>query len=448
MQKIDAAQVVDESKFNRFHLKVLLWCAFILWCDGYDLAVFGSVIPSLTEEWSLAPGTAGFIGSLTLVGALIGAFSCGILADKLGRKKVVIFCFILFNFMTLLTGFAQGPIDFAIYRFIGGLGLGGIMPIVVALTSEYSPKSIRTMLVGVMCAGFSIGGVTIALLGIYIIPNIGWEWMFFIGGLPLLAVPFIMKSLPESLNFLVAKGDLEAVRKILTDLSPSYTPQKDETYEIVLPKPGLPVAKLFEERRGISTVLFWIATAMALLMLYGLSTWLPQLMVEAGYPLTSSLMFLFALNFGAILGQIGGGWLADRKGSKGILVSFFAGGAFCLVILGFQPGTIILYALVALAGAGSTGTQVINNAYITMYYPAYVRSTGIGSALGIGRVGAIIGPMMGGILLEWGLPTHLNFIGFAIPGFIAAAAIWFVQEKYSDLSTQNINNQYYAESAK
>ena len=206
MRKIDVAKVVDESKFSAFQLSVVAWCGFILLCDGYDMVVFGSVIPSLSAEWGLTSSMAGFIGSLTLFGSLIGCLVCGILADKWGRKKVIINCFTLFVFFTFLTGFAQGPTDFAIYRFIAGLGLGGLPPLVIALTSEYAPKAKKSMLVGLMSTGFSVGGIMVALLGISIIPTIGWKWMFLIGGLPLLALPFMIKFLPESLAFLVAKG--------------------------------------------------------------------------------------------------------------------------------------------------------------------------------------------------------------------------------------------------
>ena len=432
MRKIDVAKVVDESKFSAFQLSVVAWCGFILLCDGYDMVVFGSVIPSLSAEWGLTSSMAGFIGSLTLFGSLIGCLVCGILADKWGRKKVIINCFTLFVFFTFLTGFAQGPTDFAIYRFIAGLGLGGLPPLVIALTSEYSPKAKKSMLVGLMSTGFSVGGITVALLGISIIPTIGWKWMFLIGGLPLLALPFMMKFLPESLAFLVAKGEDQKVRSILSKIDSSYVPKKDDVFEVHLPKTGMPVAKLFDERRGLSTIMFWITSAMVLLMVYGLGTWLPQLMVQAGYPLQSSLMFLFALNIGAIFGQIGGGWLADRSGSKKVMIGMFVLGAICLALLGFKPGAIILYLLVAIAGACSTGTGCVNNAYASNFYPTHIRSTGIGWSLGIGRFGAVAGPALGGILLELSLPTHMNFLSFAIPPLIAAIAIWFVQDKYSN----------------
>ncbi|MCQ6279514.1 aromatic acid/H+ symport family MFS transporter [Bacillus sp. EB600] len=432
MQKINVVQVVDDSKFSSLHLTVVAWCAFILLCDGYDMVVFGSVIPSLSAEWGITASTAGFIGSLTLFGSLIGCLVCGVLADLFGRKKVVLACFTLFGIFTLLTGFAQGPTDFAIYRFIAGLGLGGMPPLVIALTSEYAPKSNRSMLIGLMSTGFSIGGILVALLGIATIPRFGWEWMFFIGGLPLFALPFMIKNLPESLAYLVVKEDNQKVSGLLKRLNPSYKPNKDDIYEVNLPKTGMPVTKLFDEKRGISSIMFWIVSFMVLLMVYGLGTWLPQLMVQAGYPLKSSLMFLFALNIGAIFGQVGGGWIADRKGSKQVIIGMFVLGAICLAALGFKPVAIILYLLVAIAGACSTGTGCVNNAYTSKFYPTHIRSTGVGWSLGIGRFGAVAGPAFGGLLLELNLPTQMNFISFAIPAAIAALAIVFVQDKYSD----------------
>ena len=169
----------------------------------------GSVIPSISAEWGISVGTAGFIGSIGMSGTLIGSLVGGIVADFWGRKRVIITCFIIFSIFTFLCGFAQGPIDFGIYRFIGGLGLGGIPAILVFLVSEYSPKTRRNMLVGLITWGFAIGGIGVALLGIRVIPSIGWEWMFYFAVLPLLAVPFMIKHMPESLAFLVVRKKMK-----------------------------------------------------------------------------------------------------------------------------------------------------------------------------------------------------------------------------------------------
>ena len=288
------------------------------------------------------------------------------------------------------------------------------------------------MLVGLISSGFAIGGIGVALIGIAVIPRFGWEWMFFMAGLPLLAVPFMIKYMPESLAFLVVRKENEKVSSILQRLNPSYVPKKDDIFEVYLPKSGLPVAKLFDEKRGMSTIMFWITSFMALLVIYGLGTWLPQLMVQAGYPLKSSLLFLFALNIGVMVGNITGGWLSDRKAPKKIISGMLLIGAISLSLLGLKPGTIILYLLVAIAGACSNGPGTTNYGYASKFYPTYVRSTGVGWTSGMGRVGAIVGPTFGGLLLGLSLPTHLNFISFAIPGILGAIAILFVQDKYSD----------------
>ncbi|MFD1706135.1 MFS transporter [Siminovitchia sediminis] len=432
MRQINVAQVVDDSKVNSLHLTVLLWCIFIIVFDGFDLAIYGAVIPSLSQLWSLNPGVVGFIGSLSLIGSLIGALTCGIIADKIGRKKVIIACVLLFSVFSIMTGLSNGPVDFAIYRFIAGLGLGGVGPLVVVLTSEYSPKSKRSMMVGIMYSGFSIGGILVALSGLVVIPNLGWQWMYYIGALPLISIPILIKYLPESLAYYVVKGEREQVQKILKRLNPSFTPKSDDVYEVNLPKTGMPVVQLFKERRGTTTIMFWIICFMGLLMTYGLSTWLPQLMIKAGYPLNSSLLFMFALNLGAILGAIAGGWLADRIGSKKVLVGLFGFGAICLSLLGFNPGSAVLYFLIIVSGAASIGAQIIANGYISKFYPAHIRSTALGWAIGIGRFGAILGPSIGGLLLELSLPIYMNFIVFAIPALLAALATWNVRDRYSD----------------
>ncbi|MFJ8066855.1 MFS transporter [Psychrobacillus sp. NPDC096426] len=432
MRNINIAQIIGESKLNSFHFKIIAMGVFILVCDGFDMMVYGTVIPSLIEEWGLTSSTAGYVGSLTLLGSLIGCLVSGTLGDKLGRKKVIIFGFIIFNLFTLLAGFAQGPLDFSIYRFVAGLGLGGMPPLITALTFEYSPKKSSSMLIGMVSTGFAVGGMLVALLGIFVIPNIGWQWMFYLAAIPLLTVPFLIKHLPESLAFLVVKGEDEKVRKILERANPTYEPIKDDKFQVNLPTSGMTVKKLFEEKRSISTLAFWVTSFMVLLVVYGLGTWLPKLMVEAGFPLKSSLIFLFALNIGAVTGQVGGGWLADRLGSKRVIVIMFLIGSLSLIFLGFRSPEIIMYLLVAIAGACSTGTSTVNNAYLSLFYPTFIRSTGIGWSLGIGRFGAVIGPIFGGFLLDLSLPTHVNFIGFAFPGVLAAIAICFIQEKYSN----------------
>lgn len=432
MTKVNVVKMVDESKVNRFHLFIVFWGFFILLADGYDLMVYGSVIPSLMDEWSMSSSVAGLIGSLTLIGGLVGNLLFGVAADMMGRKKSIIICLAGFSVFTFLCGFAIGVVDFAIYRFIAGIALGGVMPIVVSLTSEYAPKSVRSMMVGVASTGFAVGGILVALVGSSIITNFGWQWMFYLGGIPLLFIPFIIKTLPDSLGHYMKRNDREKIVSVLQKIEPSYQPSKEDEFIAEKAKhSGVPIADLFKEKRARSTISFWVSTFCLLLMVYGLGTWLPQLMVASGYALQSSLTFLLALNFGAMFGQIGGGLLADKNGSKKVLMMMFITGAVALALFGLSFQAIVLYFLAAVAGSCTTGGQAVNNAYASEFYPAHMRSTGVGWALGIGRFGAIVGPMIGGFVLDSSLPLYANFLVFAIPGLIAAVAISFVQDQYS-----------------
>ena len=424
--------MVDEAKFNGFHALVVFWCAFIIIFDGFDLGVVGTVLPVLMEEWSLTPVEAGAMSSFALFGMVFGSLIGGPLADKFGRKNVIIFCVAFFSIFTGLCGLAQGPTEFGIYRFLTGLGLGGVVPNTVALTSEYSPKSIRSFLTTTMFSGYAAGGLFASGVGIVLIPRFGWESVFYVGALPLLALPFLYKHLPDSIEFLVARKQDHHVRKVLMKVSPAYKPQETDVYEMVMPqKTGFPVAELFKNNRGVSSVMFWTASFLCLLMIYGLNTWLPKLMANMGYSLGSSLFFLLVLNAGAILGCLIGGWASDRWHGKKVLLLFFCIAVVSLSLLGYVSGPFLLYPLVAIAGATTIGTQIILYAYTAQFYPIQIRSTGVGWTTGVGRLGAVVGPMLGGYLLMLNLPIQHNFVVYAIAGVLCIFAILLVKEKHS-----------------
>ena len=431
MSQPGVKQMIDESKFNKFHFLLLLWCASIIVFDGYDLVVYGSVVPVLMKGWNLTAIQAGAIGSYALIGMMIGALIFGPLADKIGRKKVIIICILVFSIFTFLAGFSKGPISFSILRFLAGIGLGGVMPNVIALMTDYAPKFIRSTLVSMVFIGYSVGGILAAVFGIIFTPTV-WQAVFWIGAFPLLLLPLMIKTLPESVNYLLKKEKYHELGQVLQKIQPEHKPLSFYKNEEVESKKSMPVIKLFEQKRGVSTLMFWSANFMCLLMVYGLNTWLPKLMGNAGYPLGSSLTFLLVLNVGAIIGTIFGGYFADKGSTKKVLIFFYLMGGASLLLLGFKSNTFILYALVFLAGAGTIGTQNIANSYISQYYPAYIRSTGMGMAFGIGRIGAIVGPTLGGVLLSMNVSLQINFLVFAIPGVIATIAISLVQERYSN----------------
>lgn len=427
MRNIDVNDVIDNATFNKFHWKVLFWCTLIIIFDGYDLVIYGVVLPILMDQWNLNPYVAGLLGSSALFGMMFGAMGFGMLSDRLGRKKVIITCVVLFSVTTVINGFATTPWQFGILRFIAGLGIGGVMPNVVSLMSEYSPARRRSTLVALMFSGYAVGGMMSAGLGIWIVPNYGWEIMFYLAAVPMLMLPFMLKFLPESVAFLMAQKREGEARDILTQVAPlKHINEQDVLGVPPTTDSKAPVLELFRDGRAMSTMMFWVAFFCCLLMVYALGSWLPKLMSNAGYALSSSLMFLMVLNVGAIIGAVGGGWLADRLSLRSVLVSFFILGSGSLVLLGYESPMWFLYILVGIAGATTIGSQILLYAYVAQYYPTSIRSTGLGWASGIGRNGAIVGPLLGGALLAMALPHQMNFLALAVPGAIATVAIALV----------------------
>lgn len=432
MRKIDINQLIDDARFNVFHWRVLFWCALIIIFDGYDLVIYGVVLPVLMKEWGLTPLQAGALGSYALFGMMFGALIFGSLSDRLGRKPVIALCVVLFSGFTVLNGFARDPLEFGICRFIAGLGIGGVMPNVVALMSEYAPKKIRSTLVAIMFSGYSVGGMLSAGLGIVLLPAFGWQSVFYVAIVPLLLLPLILRFLPESVGFMVRKGREDEARNVLQRIEPTYVPQSGDSFVAgALKAAGAPVVQLFRDGRALSTLMLWVGFFCCLLMVYALNSWLPKLMVSAGYGLGSSLTFLLVLNFGAIFGAVGGGWIGDRFKLQKVLVAFFIIAAISISLLGFNSPTVVLYGLIAIAGATTIGTQILAYACVAQFYPMAIRSTGLGWASGVGRTGAIVGPLLGGALVGIQLPLHLNFMAFAVPGVVAALAMCFVYQRQS-----------------
>ena len=422
MQTIDVSRLVDEAKVGPFHTMIIAICAILLIVDGYDVFIYGVVLPELMKQWQLTAPQAGSLASWALFGMMGGALLFGPLGDRIGRKRTIALCFALFSVSTFCNGFAATPTEFGIFRFLAGLGCGGLMPNAVALTNEYAPKRLRSTLVAVMFSGYAVGGMVAAGIGIFMLPRFGWQAMFFAAAAPLVLLPLLLRALPESVGFLIRSGREEQARAVLTRLVPDNAPTAGKLVYQNAGSTSASVAELFRHNRTLGTLAMWLCFFCCLLMVYALGSWLPQLMRSAGYSLGSSLSFLLALNFGGMLGAICGGRIADRFGLPRVVIAYFALGALCIALLGTNPAMPVLYLLIFIAGAGTTGTQILLYASVAEFYNLSVRSTGLGWASGMGRVGAIVGPMLGGLLMAAKLPMAMNFVAFAIPGVIAVLA--------------------------
>lgn len=424
MRTIDVNEAIDNNPFGRFQWLVVALCALLLIVDGYDVFVAGTVLPTLIAEWGLSKPQAGALQAWALFGMMFGALFFGPLADRIGRKKGIAISFLLFTVSTLLTGFANSPEQFKIFRFFAGLGCGGLMPNAVALMNEYAPKRLRGTMVAIMFSGYSVGGMVAAGLGIGIIPQFGWKPMFFVAALPLLLLPIILWKLPESLGFLIRQGKQEKAKQIYAKLAPALALGASDRLVFSEAKgASASIAELFRHQRALRTLMLWTAFFCCLLLVYLLSSWLPKVLQEAGYAEKASLLSLFSLNFGGMAGAIVGGRLGDRFGLPKVVVGFFVAATASIALIGLNPSAGILFLMVFVAGATTIGTQILLYASVAQLYNLSVRSTGLGWASGVGRIGAIVGPTLGGVLLAKEFPLQQNFLIFSIPAAVAALAM-------------------------
>lgn len=423
---------------------VLLCCWLAILAEGYDVGVLGAVLPALAEykEWNLSPLALGGLGSYALIGMLIGALFIGTLSDLVGRKKMLLASMIIFTLTQAGAAWAPTPELFGLFRLIGGLGMGGVIPVAAALTIEYSAPNKRSYNYGLMYSGYSLGIVAAALAALFVLPLGGWRAVIAIGAAPVVLLPVIWKFLPESLEYLESKGRGSEAKSLAAKLGISdYRP-------VVAAKPvgaqaadpwWKTITTMFSLQYLRSTVFFWISLFCGLLLVYGLNTWLPSIMKKAGYDLGSSLTFLLVFSLASAIGGLLLGRAADKYGKKLILVVFYILGGLGIMLLVFPNTMVVNLLFVAFAGVGSISTSLVLTGYIADYYPAKVRGTATGWALSFARLGAISGPLIGGWIAGSKLPFEANFAIFAGIAVLAAAAVALIPKPQPEVSAAAVD---------
>ncbi len=422
---IDVADFIDRQPVVAFQFRLLLLCAAVLFIDGFDTQAIGYVAPDLARDWNLPRGALGPVFSAGLFGLMIGALVFGPIADRIGRKRIIVLSTLAFGIGTLLTIFAQDVYWLIALRFLTGLGLGGAMPNAVALTSEFSPHRRRATMVMTMFVGFSVGAALGGLVAAALIPKFGWRSIFLVGGVvPILFAPVLAKLLPESIRFLALSGRDDArVAGLLARIAPSTSFAAGTRFDAHEPKlSGLPVAHLFTENRTTTTLLFWIVFFMSLLDLYLLSNWLPTVLNDLGASISVAAAVGAMLQVGGVVGTFTLGQLIDRFSFHALALTYLVA-SVAVAAIGYSGHSIALVAVaIFCAGFCIVGGQIASNALTATYYPTAMRSTGVGWALGIGRVGSIVGPLIGGVMLSRQVGTEILFMAAAVPALIACIA--------------------------
>jgi MFS transporter, AAHS family, benzoate transport protein len=409
---------------TRTPASVLWLCLACMTLEGYDVIAYGAALPAmLASDWGVTVAQAGVLGSLTPIGMLVGAVVVGLLTDRVGRRRLVLASVAVFSLAMLLCGFAPGVGVFAVGRVLVGIGVGGVLPSIAALVFEYSPPGRRNLNTALAFAGVGVGGALAAGVAATLVPTLGFRVEYLVGGFAAVVVlPLAFRFLPESLVYLRAAGRAAEADALAARLGVDVDP-------VAATERRGRIGDLFGSRHVVTTVLFCLVTFTSLLVLFGLYTWLPQLMRTAGYELGSALTFLIVLNVGTAVGPVLVGRIADRIGSRAATAGSFLLAVVGIGVLSFPLPLVLLYVAVVLAGIGTVGTQILINVFIASRYPVHVRATAIGTALAVGRLGGIVGPLYGSLLLSADLPLPALFFAFAAPAVLGAVLVAVVPRR-------------------
>jgi len=426
-QIIDVAKVIDSRPLSGFQITVIVLCVLVAIIDGFDALSIAFAAPAIAKDMNIPIASFGPIFGAGTLGLTLGALSIPPLADRFGRKSITIIACVIFGVLSLTTTEADSFKSLALIRFLTGIGVGAATPNVVALALEYAPKRIRALLVTIVTGGFPLGAVLGGSISSKMLPAWGWHSVFYLGGItPLVLAVVLAAALPESIRFLVNREKSpDKVARYLKRIAPDLA--IGPAARFIIPEVklgGFPVRHLFSDGRMPVTLLLWLAFFLNLLLLFFMYNWLPPMMNQAGMAIQGAIIATVVFNLGGFIGGIVLGRMMDKGSPYAVLSGAYLVGCVTVGSLGFLGASIpLLMSVVGIAGFCTVGGQTAANALAAESYPTAVRATGVGWALGIGRIGSIIGPLIGGMALSLQLSLRDIFLCAGVPAFGAALAI-------------------------
>jgi MFS transporter, AAHS family, benzoate transport protein len=422
------------SEDPRKEARTANWVAAIVCCalvfDGFDLTIYGTVLSTLLDDPShigaVDAGTAGTLGSLALIGVLVGSLTCGFLGDHFGRRRLILGGIAWFSIGMFVTALTTSVMAFGAMRLLTGLGLGVILATAGATIAEFAPAGRRNFYNALVYSGIPAGGVIAALLGIILLEPLGWRGLFMLGALPIvILLPLAWFKLPESPRWLHSRGRIEEARAAAERTGvPLIEEIAVQEAHAAPAKRGF--AAIFSRQFFLPTILLGFMSFSGLLLTYGLNTWLPRIMEGYGFGTNYSLAFLLILNSGAVLGGIIASVVADRLGAQRIVATTFVLAGITLVLMTFQFPAPVLFMFIAVAGMGTLGTQVLIYGFSSNYYTTNARAAGVSWVAGFGRIGGVLGPLIGGWLAAAGIGGSTAFYIFGAVAVFGALVTFAV----------------------
>src|SRR5487761_175242 len=429
-QEIDITALIDNQRANWLRVSIVIWGSAVMLLEGYDIQVLAYAAPSIIKAWKINKAYFGSVFGFSLFGYMLGATLISNLADRFGRKKPIIGGALLFGAFNLATVYATSLAALLILRFIAGIGLGASIPSAIALVVEYFPSRTRATMIGVMFLGYTLGAASGGFIAAKLIPLYGWHSVFYVGGITPIALALVLLfTLPESVRFLALMPHQHGrIAAILHKLRPDIAFDRDAKFMVREEKRGgVPVKHLFTEGRARMTLLLWIAYVTSLLGHYFLTSWLPTVLISAGVPFEHAVIAGGLLQAGGAAGGLVLCWLLDKQGIIAIALAFVLA-APLIVLIGLpRTSDVLLMLIVFITGVCLVGGQTGLNGISGTFYPTYIRSTGVGWAFGVGRIGSILGPVLGGILISFNTPVSRLFIFAAAPALCCAAALFLIR---------------------
>lgn len=420
---IDLRQLINTAVMSGYQKRIILLCFIVVALDGMDIALMGFIAPALKASWDVTNHQLGGVISAALIGLALGAMFAGPLADRFGRRIIIISSVFFFGLWTLATALSQNLEQMMLFRFLTGLGLGAAMPNVGTLVAEFSPERKRSFLITVVFCGFTFGAAAGGFAASWLIPRFGWHSVLLLGGiLPLLVMPFLLKYLPESVRFLLSRGaPAEKIRAIVEKMMPGRTPP-DARFLLPAQVQQQGAMRTVISRKYLTgSLMLWGSYFMGLFLVYLIGSWLPSLIKDIGMTVTQAALVTAMYQAGGTLGSLFAGWLMDRFNANLALASIYACGAIFTVAIGFAPADALVMSGIAFcSGFCLNGANTGMNALSASYYPTHARATGSSWMHGVGRIGAILSAFAGAEMLSLGWSFTQVFLLLAIPALLTS----------------------------